>query len=314
MSAAGRLVKRILSYPVSWRAARPFVGSGCIVLTYHRVCPPDARFPGLPVETFRAHMEWVASNCRPIRARELVASLDARGPLPVLVTFDDAYKDYLEHAYPVLKRYGVPAVNFAPTHFIDSGEPPWWDVVHAAAHASRRTVVTLPWDPHTTYDMKNGGRGPAIAASKQRIKAMIEPRASTLAQIVESFDVDASSLAIERQVMTWDELRTVSDLTEIGAHSHTHPLMEHLDTTQLAQEVATSRDRIAEETGQRPVTFAYPSGSFSENAKRVVRDHGFALAFSTIAGRNRGGADRYELRRVNGPRTLEELVWRLASA
>jgi peptidoglycan/xylan/chitin deacetylase (PgdA/CDA1 family) len=314
LTAAGRLVKRLLSNPLAWQAARPLVGRGCMVLTYHRVCPPDSRFPGLPVETFRAHMEWLASNCRPIRASELVASLEAEGPLPVLVTFDDAYKDYLEHAYPILQRYAVPAVNFAPTHFIDTGEAPWWDVVHAVAHASRRDVLTLPWDPHTTYDMKNGGRILAIAACKQRIKAMLEPRATTLAQIVRSFDVDESALAIERQFMTWDDLRTVSDLTEIGAHSHTHSLMKHLDIPALAHEVATSRDRIAAETGQRPLTFAYPSGSFSEAAKQAVRDHGFTLAFSTIAGRNRADSDRYELRRVNGPRTLEELVWRLARA
>jgi peptidoglycan/xylan/chitin deacetylase (PgdA/CDA1 family) len=285
-----------------------------MVLTYHRVCPPGSRFPGLPVETFRAHIEWLAANCRPIRASELQTSLDAHGPLPVLVTFDDAYKDYLEHAYPVLKHYGVPAVNFAPTQFVDSGEPPWWDVVHAVAYASRLDVLTLPWDPQTTYELNNGGRGPAIAACKLRIKAMVEPRATVLEQIVKSFEVDESSLAIERQFMTWGDLRTVSDLTEIGAHSHTHSLMEFLDIPALVQEVATSRDRIAAETGQRPLTFAYPSGSFSADAKRVVREHGFTLAFSTIAGRNRANTDPYELRRVNGARTLEDFVWRLARA
>ncbi len=268
----------------------------------------------MPPETFRAQIEWLAANCRAIRASELVESFDTPGPLPVLVTFDDAYKDYLEYAYPILKRYGIPAVNFAPTHFIDTGQLPWWDIVHAAVQASRRDVVTLPWDPHQTYDMNNGGRGPAIVACKQRIKATVEPRDSTLAQIMQLFGVDEPALAIKRQMMTWDELRKVSDLTEIGAHSHTHPLMEHLDTPQLAEEVATSRDRIAEETGQRPLTFAYPSGSFSEQAKRVVRDHGFTLAFSTIPGRNRAGADCYELRRVHGPRTVAELAWRLARA
>src|SRR5688572_18351178 len=125
---------------------------GSVVLTYHRVGPPDARFPSFPVSMFRTQMEWLARNCTPIHPNDLSASAASLGRLPVLVTFDDAYRDYYEYAYPILKTFGIPAVNFAPTDHVERGQPLWWDVVHAASHATRRSRVTFPWDPAKSFD------------------------------------------------------------------------------------------------------------------------------------------------------------------
>lgn len=38
----------------------------------------------------------------------------------VVLTFDDGYKDFLEQAFPIVKRYGFPAMVFLPTKFIDN--------------------------------------------------------------------------------------------------------------------------------------------------------------------------------------------------
>jgi len=41
----------------------------------------------------------------------------------VLITFDDGYRDNVENALPVLRRYGYPAVVFVPIGFLDDGRP-----------------------------------------------------------------------------------------------------------------------------------------------------------------------------------------------
>ena len=51
------------------------------------------------------------------RARRDAAA--ARGA--VLVTFDDAYADFAEHAWPVLRAHGISPLLFVPTAF--PGDP-----------------------------------------------------------------------------------------------------------------------------------------------------------------------------------------------
>jgi peptidoglycan/xylan/chitin deacetylase (PgdA/CDA1 family) len=49
-------------------------------------------------------------------------------PLPgrrVLVTFDDAYVDFQEHAWPILQRHGFPATLFVPTAHVGGSNA--WD-------------------------------------------------------------------------------------------------------------------------------------------------------------------------------------------
>jgi hypothetical protein len=85
-----------------------------------------------------------------LRARDGGAPL-RRGA--VLVTFDDAYRDFDEHAWPVLRRLGIPVALFVPTAYPGSPERAfWWDRLFAAIDAARGRIATplgsLPLHAH----------------------------------------------------------------------------------------------------------------------------------------------------------------------
>jgi peptidoglycan/xylan/chitin deacetylase (PgdA/CDA1 family) len=42
---------------------------------------------------------------------------------PVLITFDDGYRDNLDNAAPVLERHGFPSVSFVPIAYLDGPQP-----------------------------------------------------------------------------------------------------------------------------------------------------------------------------------------------
>ena len=42
---------------------------------------------------------------------------------PIVLTFDDGYRDFYTHAFPVLKQFGFTATVFLPTDYIGNGRP-----------------------------------------------------------------------------------------------------------------------------------------------------------------------------------------------
>src|SRR3990172_5351239 len=95
----------------------------------HRVGPfrPGApRKLNVEPAAFREHMAALARRANPVPLDTLV---DVR-PVPrgaVAVTFDDGYRDLLEHALPVLKEYRIPATVFVVTDGV--GKTDAWNEV-----------------------------------------------------------------------------------------------------------------------------------------------------------------------------------------
>jgi peptidoglycan/xylan/chitin deacetylase (PgdA/CDA1 family) len=89
------------------------------VLMYHRVA--DAGDPGLaryrvtPVQ-FEQQMEWLKQNSfTPLSLDLLKAARQGDSQLPrrpVLITFDDGYCDFYDHAWPVLRKLAFPSLMF----------------------------------------------------------------------------------------------------------------------------------------------------------------------------------------------------------
>jgi peptidoglycan/xylan/chitin deacetylase (PgdA/CDA1 family) len=93
------------------------------VLTYHHVSPNTGLVTISP-EVFRSQIEHLANNSwKTIKTHHLEAFY-AGHPLPpksLLITFDDGYLDNFMHAHPVLEAYGMNAVNFIVTGWINDG-------------------------------------------------------------------------------------------------------------------------------------------------------------------------------------------------
>ncbi len=103
------------------------------VLMYHYISVPpedaDAYRQDLSVtpEDFRAQMAYLAaSGYTPISLYDLNLALRWGTPLPprpVVLTFDDGYRDFYEHAFPVLQELGFTATVFVITARLDAGDP-----------------------------------------------------------------------------------------------------------------------------------------------------------------------------------------------
>ena len=102
-------------------------GGGCSrglpVLMYHRVGPPlPGSYPALTVspERFRMQMDWLKRNgYTTIGAADWLGYCLEGKPLPdkpVMLTFDDAYQDLVEYAFPVLGEKAFTGTAFVVTN------------------------------------------------------------------------------------------------------------------------------------------------------------------------------------------------------
>ena len=111
------------------------------ILMYHHVSVPPAdadvyrRDLSVAPDLFAAHLDrMLAEGYTAISPYTLVNALTLGTPLPekpVIITFDDGYRDNFEHAFPLLAARNMTAAFFVVTDFIDEERPEYltWDMV-----------------------------------------------------------------------------------------------------------------------------------------------------------------------------------------
>lgn len=99
------------------------------VLLYHRVGVAETRRPHYcDVRSFRAQMhglKWTGFEV--ISLKEAFTGLFEDGPLPkrpVVISFDDGFQDFHDHAFPILQEFGYPSVVFVVAGLL--GQPAKW--------------------------------------------------------------------------------------------------------------------------------------------------------------------------------------------
>jgi peptidoglycan/xylan/chitin deacetylase (PgdA/CDA1 family) len=100
---------------------------------YHDISPAsDARalwhYRVTPT-AFESQLQYLRrAGFRSVTLAEWVAAMHYRKPLPgrnVCFTFDDAYRNFVTHAVPLLEKYGFSAIVFVPCDFV--GATNAWD-------------------------------------------------------------------------------------------------------------------------------------------------------------------------------------------
>ncbi len=134
--------------------------------------------------------------------------------------------------------------------------------------------------------------------------------------ILEKYQVKATAYIISGFIggsdfMTPQQLEDVigSGLVEIGAHTVHHFALKGLPFSVATTEIAQSKADLENTYHIHVVSFAYPSGSFDEQAIQLVKQAGYATAVSTIPGVEQNQLNRYFLYRLRpGYRTGQDLL------
>lgn len=233
------------------------------VAMFHRVLPPeDPRFAGAnPIYTvsladFERCLDLFARfySVVDLGAVERAAAGAALPPCPLLITFDDGWRDNLEYALPALRARGMPAVLFVASGFIGDARGFWQERVYDAVatrqgeeEAEARIASLAALDP--------ARREAALDTLEER------PLPRCMASADELAALQASSVAI-------------------GGHGDSHtPLTEAADA---GAELRACRAALAAHGlgGARP-SFSFPHGRCDAGLVAMAREAGFGLCFTS---------------------------------
>jgi peptidoglycan/xylan/chitin deacetylase (PgdA/CDA1 family) len=262
-------------------------GSCAAVLMYHRVLPRetiarDHVEPGMVVtpETFSRHLGWLKDGYSVLPLEEIVARQERGAPLPAracAITFDDGWRDNLEHALPALERHGLPATIFVVTERVGSQGAFWPDEVC-------RRMAPLPLDRQRELARRLGaeGLGDPVASLLDHLKRVPEAARSGLLDTLRS-QTDAP--ADRRELLDWTDLERLAN-AGIGIESHgaTHAILTGLADDGVERELRSAREQLLARGHGRHGLLAYASGGHDARVRAIAGKVGYRRAFTTEPG------------------------------
>jgi len=275
------------------------------IFFYHRVNEEnDPYFPACSTDLFERQIRFLAKHYQVVSLAELLGRLEQGGGAGhmVAITLDDGYQDNYHYAFPILKRYNLPATIFLTTAPIDDQQPLWFESLAAAIKKTSQQHIDVEIDLPRRFWLRNEQER---LEANARIFGLLrnlsdEQRRVWHKELLGTLGASGEADCTDR-MLTWDQVREMQRHgVAFGGHSVTHPFLSKMSVDAMAWEVSECKRRIEAETQSRVEHFAYPNGreeDFAPWNKDVLRAAGYEAAVTTIWGVNHRSTDRWELHR-----------------
>lgn len=233
-----------------------------IVLMYHRIVR-DPLLPGISPDLLEQQLIFLKSHFNVMPMAELAEDIRNQQvkPYSLAITFDDGHGDFYTHAWPLLRKYDLPAALFVTTDFVDQRCWLWPDLLRylliktTKSSITTKTLGELALTEETRLKIWNDLGDYCIA-----LKA--EDRWSFLRELATQLDLEPGENAkAPFDSVTWDQLREMQkEGLEVGSHTLSHPILSSLTEEQLENELLISKMKIESELGTTPLGICYPNG------------------------------------------------------
>ena len=282
------------------------------VVMYHYVRDlRNSRYPGIKgcdIRDFRAQISFLEKHYHFVTVEEVIAAYNGEFCLPshpVLLTFDDAYKDHFEYVFPILEHKHIQGAFYPPVkavtehtvldvnkiHFILASTP-----AEKMDDLLRRTRSLLedfrkeyPLREYSYYFDKlavaNRFDPKEVIFFKRLLQVELEEslrRQMTDILFREVVGMDESSFSRELY-MSVDQIRCMVDCgMHVGSHGYDHYWLSSLSPEKQEEEIARSIDFIRSIGGDsKSWTICYPYGDYDDATIASLKRHGCKLGLTT---------------------------------
>jgi peptidoglycan/xylan/chitin deacetylase (PgdA/CDA1 family) len=280
--AIRKLALNVARYTGLAPLARQIVGGIGAILMLHRVTAKPERPRGInrhlniaPAFLDAVIADMKASGYAFVTLDEAVERIK-RGGVDgqfATITADDAYRDNLTEALPVLEKHGAPLTVYVAPGLINGTADLWWDVIDDIVNA-RDMLFLQTAKGKVIIDCSTPARKYQANSRLHEYLTLDtgeEDQRAVLHDLARSSGVDPDAPR-RKTLMSWDEIRTIAahPLVTIGAHTVNHYNLKRLSEAKALREMTDVVGILETELGLTPRHLAYPYGYASAVSCREV--------------------------------------------
>jgi len=274
------------------------------ILMYHRVDYQAYPFFEVVVkpEIFEKQIRFLNRFYKIVDLGDLknVASHQPFGKDIVVITFDDGYRDNYIHAFPILKKYHIPATIFLTTGYINTHRLLWYDqlawiLYKTESTPDRAALVKSGLAPEIVTEVErffNAGSSAHISILRSLVAKLkvlsAKNKKETLDRLAKALNIRKTADNGERAMLSWEEIREMSTHgISFGCHTVSHPVLSAIPLQEARKEIIESKKMIEKQLSKPVKTFAYPFGKEIDYSKEVVKliaDEGFEYSCTATPG------------------------------
>jgi peptidoglycan/xylan/chitin deacetylase (PgdA/CDA1 family) len=283
MNVVSRHVKKVAlsSFALAGvdRLAISFHARDALVLAYHGILSSEKGEPFMyhhTVEEFESHLDWLGARCTPANLADFLrwkhGEWQPRKP-PVLITFDDGYRNNATLAAPLLTRKGFPALFFVTTGYVEGDSVLWPEEVFERVLAWNGRSVEDPAGRFRVVPEEPATREELALEIVEACKDCSDTRRREFLAYLAGETPLCNPLQdpVAQEIMSWDDVRALAAAGfDLGSHTVTHAILSNVSPDQLVRELCDSRSAIELQTNRQCTALAYPGGRLRDLVPMVL--------------------------------------------
>ncbi|WP_317899518.1 polysaccharide deacetylase family protein [Aurantibacillus circumpalustris] len=255
------------------------------VIVFHKIIPEyDSVWPGIHPRLFEEMILLLKKHYSILPLHYLHTQPEMDFTNACFITFDDGYTNYLDYAYPVLKKHNAHSTLFVLPFNISNNGHIWTStVIFFIKHYSFSDIKDffLQHNQDIDYSKTPNDFSLNLAITKHLCLLHHLERQKIVSALLEKFEND--NRVISKELLSFEELKKLDEKhVTIASHSLTHPsFIQETDLEFIEFEIAESKNIIEEKLNIKVSSFAFPFARVNELSLKVVKKH-YAMCFTKI--------------------------------
>ncbi len=258
----------------------------CLIINYHGVIEKENfKYNGrhFPKHIFERHLKHFKNNFDVVPL-EQIFEMYRKHIVPskktIAITFDDGFENNYSVAYPLLKKYNLPATFFISAICTENNQAILWSEVIDILNQFKKKIIVddLVFEKKGKANFYNAEKKINISDYIKKSNAfdrdrIIQELSSkyNLTHLLEKVEPDIWKLMGKKQIK---EL-SASGIISIGSHGYNHYNLANVTEEEAFLDLKKSTDLLEAVTENKIESIAFPDSSYTEKVKKMCLSLGY---------------------------------------